>query len=285
MKLLSYSKALYSNWLYYSPDNMLFDAGEGVSSIMGNKSFAVERVLLSHGHADHIAGLIGLVNIRNNAMGDKAKPLTVYYPKDNFHISELMNYLHRTNSNLSYQLEWKPLEPGDVVQVFGEPQSRNARHVEAFQTEHSQREVSLGYNVVETRQKLKEEYNSLAQQEIEKLAREEERNEIMENYQQKIFTYGGDSVGLDPQKIQKTEMLFHDATFLEEEDRKQYKHATLEEAVQVAKEAQVKKELFAFHISSRYRGRIDDYAEEINRRPDVNFSVTLLEPGQIFSRG
>ncbi|MFP4646415.1 MAG: MBL fold metallo-hydrolase, partial [Candidatus Acetothermia bacterium] len=131
MKLLSYSKALYSNWLYYSPDNMLFDAGEGVSSIMGNKSFAVERVLLSHGHADHIAGLIGLVNIRNNAMGDKAKPLTVYYPKDNFHISELMNYLHRTNSNLSYQLEWKPLEPGDVVQVFGEPQSRNARHVEA----------------------------------------------------------------------------------------------------------------------------------------------------------
>ncbi len=71
MKILSYSKALYSSWLYYSPDRLLFDAGESVSSIMGNKSFAIERVFLSHGHTDHIAGLVGLINIRNSAMGDK----------------------------------------------------------------------------------------------------------------------------------------------------------------------------------------------------------------------
>ncbi|GAI29055.1 unnamed protein product, partial [marine sediment metagenome] len=92
-----YSKALYSSWLYYNADRILFDAGEGASSVLGNKTFAIKRVFLSHGHADHIAGLVSLVNIRNNAMGDKEKELIVYYPKDNYLVSEMMSFLGRTN--------------------------------------------------------------------------------------------------------------------------------------------------------------------------------------------
>ena len=106
MRLLIYSKALYSTWVYYSPDRILFDAGEAASSILGNKAFAIRRVFLSHGHADHIAGLVGLVNIRNNAMGDREKELTIYYPKGNYLISEMMAFLARTNRHLSYDLEW-----------------------------------------------------------------------------------------------------------------------------------------------------------------------------------
>lgn len=282
MKILAYSKALYSSWLYYSPDRILFDAGESVSSIMGNKSFAVENVFLSHGHTDHIAGLVSLVNIRNNAMGDKKKPLTVYYPRNNFHISELINYLSRTNNNVKYPLNWVPIEQGEEVQVYGEDGSRNPRFVSAFSTEHSRSEVSLGYNIIEERQRLKDEYGDYSQEEIREIAEREGREGLMETYRQKIFTYGGDSVPLDPKKIGGTEVLCHDCTFLEEEDRKMYKHATLAEAVKVAKEAGVEKKFLGFHISSRYKDRIRELKEEIMDSEDPPFEVELIPPGRIY---
>ena len=282
MKILAYSKALYSSWLYYSPDRILFDAGESVSSIMGNKSFAVEKVFLSHGHTDHIAGLVSLVNIRNNAMGDKQKPLTVYYPRNNFHISELINYLSRTNNNVRYPLKWVPVEEGEEFQVHGEEGSRNPRFVSAFSTEHSRNEVSLGYNIIEERQRLKEDYSDLDQEQIKELAQEEGRNGLMETYRQKIFTYGGDSVPLDPRKIEGTEVLCHDCTFLEEEDRKMYKHATLEEAIKVAKEAGVEKKFLGIHISSRYKDRIRELKKEVVDSENPPFEVELIPPGRIY---
>ncbi|MFP4135683.1 MAG: MBL fold metallo-hydrolase [Candidatus Acetothermia bacterium] len=282
MKILSYSKALYSSWLYYSPDRLLFDAGESVSSIMGNKSFAIERVFLSHGHTDHIAGLVSLVNIRNNAMGDKKKPLTIYYPRNNFHVSELMNYLSRTNSNVSYPLEWVPLEEGEEVQVHGEDGARNPRYVRAFATEHSRNEISLGYNILEERQRLKEEYRDLSQEEIKQIAQEEGREGLMESYRQKTFTYSGDTVPLDPEKISGTEVLCHDCTFLKEEDRKMYKHATLREAIETGIEAGVEEKLLGLHISSRYKEDLEEYREEVVADMDPPFEVKLIPPGRIF---
>lgn len=282
MKILSYSKALYSSWLYYSPDRLLFDAGESVSSIMGNKSFAIERVFLSHGHTDHIAGLISLVNIRNNAMGNKKKPLTIYYPRNNFHVSELMNYLSRTNSNVSYPLDWVPLEGGDEVQVHGGEDSRNHRYVKAFVTDHSRNEVSLGYNILEERQRLKEKYRDLAQEEIKEIAEEEGRSGLMETYRQKTFTYGGDSVPLDPEMISGTEVLCHDCTFLDEEDRKMFKHATLKEAIETGIEANVEKKLLGLHVSSRYKDELDEYKEKALEETDPSFEVELVPPGRIY---
>ncbi len=282
MKLIIYSKALYSTWIYYSPDRILFDAGEGVSPTLGNKSFAIRHVFLSHGHADHISGLLGLINIRNNAMGDTEKPLTIYFPEGNWRISELMNYLWRTNRHLKYELEWRPLREGDRIEVFS---GQKPRYVEAFRTVHSRDEVSLGYNVVEVRERLKPEYRDLPQEEIVELVRAGKRGEIIERYDKKLFSYGGDSIPLDPEAVMETDILCHDVTFLEEEDRKEYKHATLEEALQVAREARVEKELLAIHISSRYRQRLRELEEKLNNEGELPFKVTLVPPGKVFTRG
>jgi ribonuclease Z len=280
MKLIAYSKALYSTWVYYSPDRILFDAGEGVSPILGNKSFAIRHIFLSHGHADHISGLIGLINIRNNAMGDREKPLTIYYPRGNWRVSELMGYLWRTNRHLRYELEWVPLSDGERVQVF---RGQKDRYVEAFKTVHSQDEHSLGYNVIERRERLKREYRELPQEEIVRLIREGKRDEILEEYDKKLLSYGGDSIPLDPQRVRETDLLLHDVTFLNEEDRKEYKHATLEEALQVAREAQVQQELMAIHISSRYKFKLREAEEEL-RRLGLPFKVILVPPGKVFTR-
>jgi len=280
MRLLMYSKALYSTWIYYSADRILFDAGEGASSILGNKAFAVRRVFLSHGHADHIAGLIGLVNIRNNAMGDKEKELSIYYPKGNYLLSEMMNFIARTNRRLSYPLEWVPLEPGDRVELLA---GQLPRYVEAFPTVHVHNEVSLGYNVVEVRHRLKPELAGAPQKEIVARVRADGKDSISEYYDQKLFSYGGDSVAIKPAYVADTEVLCHDTTFLDEEDRKEYKHATLGEAIDCARQARVKKELLCFHISSRYKSKLREIEAASGRYEDLDFKVTLVPPGRIYA--
>jgi len=273
-----YSKALYSSWLFYSPDRLLFDAGEGASSVLGNKAFAVERVFVSHGHADHVAGLVGLVNIRNNAMGDKEKGLTVYYPKDNVLVLEMMAFLARTNRRLSYDLEWVPLVPGQRVPLSG---GSAPRFIEPFPTVHVHNEKSLGYNIIESRHRLKPELSGLAQSEIVARVRAEGRDAVSEVYEQKLFSYGGDSVPLKAAYVADTEVLCHDATFLDEEDRKEYKHATLAEALRVAQDAGVKRELLCFHISSRYKAKVKELAESRSAFADLPFRVTLVPPGRV----
>lgn len=280
MKLIAYSKALYSTWIYYSPDRILFDAGESASSILGNKSFAIKRVFLSHGHADHISGLLGLINIRNNAMGEKKKPLFIYYPQGNYFISEFMNYISRTNRNLKYDLEWVPVSEGERKTLL---EGRNSRYIEAFPTVHTQGESSLGYNIIEKRERLKSKYQNLSQDEIKELVKKKGRDEMTEEYEQKIFTYGGDSVPINVDHIKGTEVLCHDVTFLDEKDRKEYKHSTLEEALQVAKEAEVKKEFLGIHISSRYKYELKKYNQNLEKL-DPGFKITLIPPGRIFSR-
>ena len=280
MRLLIYSKALYSTWIYYNPDRLLFDAGEGASSILGNKAFAIRRIFLSHGHADHIGGLIGLVNIRNNAMGDKEKELSIYYPKGNYFVSEMMNFIARTNRRLSYSLEWIPVKPGDRIELLG---GQMPRYVEAFPTVHVHNEVSLGYNVVEVRHRLKAELAGASQEEIVARAKADGREAVTEYYHQKLFSYGGDSVGLKPAYVADTEILCHDTTFLDEEDRKEYKHATLAEAIQVARAARVKHELLCIHISSRYKSKIREIKAASGVYEGLSFKVTFVPPGRIFT--
>jgi len=277
MRIIAYSKALYSTWIYYSPDRILFDCGEGASTALENKAFAIKHVFLSHGHADHISGLMGLINIRNNAMGDREKELYIYFPAGNHFISELITYFARTNRRLRYRLEWVPLHVGDRIPLTS---GRMPRYIEAFPTVHSQGEPSLGYNVVEIRRRLRPEYRDLSQEEIVALVREGRKDEITEQYAQKLFSYGGDSVPLRPSTVEETEVLCHEATFLADEDRKEYKHATVWEAIEVAQRARVKKELICFHISSRYRRDLGKVEREIAAM-DLPFRVTLIPPGEI----
>ncbi len=280
MRLLIYSKALYSSWVYYSPDRLAFDAGEGISTILGNKVFAIEKIFLSHGHADHITGLIGLINIRNSGMGDTEKPLTIYYPQDNWRVLELTSYIRKTNRRLKYRLEWVPLKIGDRIEVFS---GQCSRYVEAFKAVHSENEVSLGYNIIEQRKRLKPEYRDLSQEEILKLVQAGKREEISEVYLKKLVSYGGDSIALDPRDVEGTDILLHDCTFLTEEEREDYKHATLSEALEVALRAQVQEAFIALHISSRYKQKLKEIEEQLVREhPSLPFKVIFVPPGKLF---
>lgn len=281
MRLLFYSKGLYSTWLYYAPDRIAFDAGEGMSSILGNKAFAIQHVFLSHGHADHISGLIGLINIRNSGMGDTEKPLKIYYPKDNWRILELIAYIARTNPKLDYELVWIPIEAGQKIDLF---EGQLDRYMLPFKTKHTRSEKSLGYNIIEERRRLKPEFQGLDEAEVAAIVREKGRDEITETYPQKLFSYGGDCAPLNPEDVRETEILCHEATFLDEEDRENLTHSTLGEAIEVANSAGVKRELYAFHISSRYRLELERYQQEADKL-GFDFKIHLVPPGKICRYG
>jgi len=123
----------------------------------------------------------------------------------------------------------------------------------------------------------------LSEEEIIALVRKEGRESVSEVYHQKLFSYGGDSVPIKPAYIAETEVLCHDTTFLDEEDRKEYKHATLREAVEVARAAGVKKELICIHISSRYKSKIAEIEKASGSYEGLDFKVTLVPPGRILS--
>ena len=113
----SFSKALFSTWFFSKPLRTLFDAGEGLVSVLRNRAFAIERVFLSHGHYDHIGGLIGPIRIRRQRGGDKEKPLPIYYPEDRHGCGLMQAFAARVVPKPSFHLEWIPLSAGSRVDV------------------------------------------------------------------------------------------------------------------------------------------------------------------------
>jgi ribonuclease Z len=275
-----YSKALYSTWVYYSPDRMLVDCGEGVSTYLGNKSFAVKRVFLTHGHADHIAGLWGLVNTRNNAMGDKEKELEIYYPKGGKSVEEFLDFILKVNDDLKYNLLIKPIDVGEEVVLHRTGGVK--RVIRPFRTHHTMNEVSFGYNIYEKRKHLKDEYRNMDQKDILDLIKKYGREEITVDYEHKILTISGDAVPISSKDAYGTDLLIHESTFLDENDRKGNNHSSVKEVLKLAKSANVKS-LILYHISTRYERNIKRYVNKAIEELEIDFPVMYVHPSKIFT--
>ncbi len=270
--LFGFSKGLYSSWLFYKPDNLLIDCGEGCSTSLGNLGFGIERVLLTHGHIDHIAGLPVLLWARAAGMGDNNKPLEVFYPRDDLYIADMMQFLERTRAKLSFDLTWTPLDAGDSFSLTTE--GTHARHVETFETEHMTGRLTLGYKILETRRRLKIEYSKLADNELRDLRKS--GADISEDYQAIVAAFGGDGLPLKVENVCGAELLVHEATILDSSERKHQLHSTIGEALEVA--AQIQPKAFVLqHFSGRYRTHeIKAAAQKEIARLKIEFPVWCL---------
>ncbi len=266
--------------MYYSPDRMLIDCGEGASTYLGNKSFAVKRVFITHGHADHIAGLWGLVNTRNNAMGDKEKSLKIYYPKGAKSVEEFIKFITKVNGNLEYNLSVKALDVGEEIVLHRTGSTQ--RVVRTFRTHHSMNEVSFGYNVYEKRKHLKSQYQNMSQDEILKLVKNVGREEITVEYEHKILTVSGDSIPIKLENALDTDLLVHESTFLNKNDRKGNNHSSIDEVLELAKSARVRA-LILYHISTRYERRIKRLVNKAIEEAEIDIPVAYVHPSKIFT--
>ncbi len=284
MQFQIYSTGLYSTWIYYPSCSTLFDCGEGAASSLGKRVFGIDRICLTHGHTDHIAGLPTFINARNRSVGDPFRPLTIFYPEGDRYILAMREFIKKTQGNrLRYPLTWEEINPGDSI-----PLAENGRQcLETFRTNHNPRLLSFGYRWTEKRKRLKEEFRD--RPDIGTILRDTppaEKGRYEETYSSRLWTYTGDMKSCEIDEIRGSEVLVTDATFLDPEDRAQEEerqsHMTMEEAVELAAEAEAG-HLYAIHLSERYhRDRIQETADAMRaRHPDLK--ITVVYPRRTYT--
>lgn len=197
---------------------------------------------MTHAHYDHISGLAGFFLARSNSRGDKEKPVTVYYPAGaEAAFSSFRTLVDQIASHRTFKLEWHALLPAEQVAM-------KKLVVEPFATLHDT--PSYGYRFFEQRSRLKLEYRTCSQQEIQNL--KSAGIDFHESYSHIVLAFTGDTgPGLDPALFQNADVLVHEATFMRAEDREGLFHSTAEEAIRLAMDACVKT-LIIYHISHRY---------------------------------
>jgi ribonuclease Z len=240
-----FSRGMYSNWLWHRPLQLLVDAGEGLQIALGSSVFSPSVLAITHGHSDHVLGLPGLVAARRFGKGAVDKPLTIVFPEGSVGVQAVREWLGRAYAGVVFPLTWIAAVPGTAVPLG------KGRRIEAIAVRHTTNEAALGYRVVELRKRLKREFASLPQSEIEAAARKGARDEMLEDAAHVLFAHSGDAMPIDPSLVMNADLLVHDATFLNEPDRREPIHATTEEALEVAKRADVKS-LVLYHLSIRY---------------------------------
>jgi ribonuclease Z len=240
-----FSRGMYSNWLWHRPLQLLVDAGEGLQIALGSNVFSPSVLAITHGHSDHVLGLPGLIAARRFGKGAVDKPLTIVFPEGSVGVQAVREWLGRAYAGVVFPLTWIAAVPGTAVPLG------KGRRIEAIAVRHTTNEAALGYRVVELRKRLKREFASLPQSEIEAAARKGARDEMLEDAAHVLFAHSGDAMPIDPSLVMNADLLVHDATFLNEPDRREPIHATTEEALEVAKRADVKS-LVLYHLSIRY---------------------------------
>src|SRR5688572_26821244 len=240
-----FSRGMFSNWLWHRSLQLLIDCGEGAQLALGTHVFSPSLLAITHGHSDHVLGLPGLVAARRFGKGAVDKPLTIVFPEGSPGVQAVRELLGTAYHGVVFPLTWIAVTPGTAVPLG------KGRHLEAIGVRHTQNEPALGYRVIETRRRLKPEFAALSQADIEAAARSGTRDALLEDARHIVFAHSGDAMPMDPALVMHADLLVHDATFLHEPDRREPIHATTEEALEVAKAAQVKT-LVLYHLSIRY---------------------------------
>lgn len=248
-----------SIWLQYEDEALLWDCGEGTQRqmMMARTSFMkLARIFITHWHADHWAGIIGLMQTMN--MEGRRKALHVYGPEAERFVGDLLDLdywgprFRVIPHNVPFQgSDLTPVYEAKKFTVYSIPVRHTVPSVGYAFHEHDVWNVDISKaNKVGLRQgplvgKLKRDGKVRLQGKAITL---EQVGYIKKGIQ---AAYTGDTEPCrNLEKLcQGVDLLIHDATFLEErEDRM---HGDVKAAARLAKSCRVG-ELILTHFSRRY---------------------------------
>ena len=255
-------------FLSFQTEGILFDCGEGTQrqmNICGINRNKVTKIFITHWHADHSAGIIGLLQTISNAE-EKPKRVDIFGPKGTQERIKHINlaFVHDSGLNLFVH----DIDPKGVEQCYED----ELFVIEAVKLDHTT--TCLGYSFVEKdRRRINMAY-------LKKLGVPEGPH-LQKLQQGESITYKGKAVDVEKatsivkgRKIsyimdtkfchnaillaRNADLLITEASYTNElEDKaREYKHMTAGDAARIANEANVKK-LILTHFSQRYKTTLE----------------------------
>lgn len=286
IQLAIHSSPRFSTWLWLPDWRLLVDAGDGATQQMGYKIHKVDTVLATHAHRDHIGGLMQVVNQRG-----EAGSFAVGFPAGSNSFRMLESFCLKFNPGSSRNAVWHALEAGDEL-----PSGVDGRFMRAFRTRHYAHDnieeppLSLGFDLIWRKQKLREEYQQLSQSELDEVRCEIGRDGITRDVDERWITISGDGAPLTPAQVRGTKVLLHEATFLQPEDYDSeeagedigHVHSTVWDALVLAKESGVEN-VVLYHISTRYTdAEIKSAVRELAEKLELKSKVWAALPRRVY---
>lgn len=240
-------------------DTLLFDCGEGTQLQLmksGISFMKINKIFITHWHADHFAGLIPLIQTMN--LEKRRKELKIFAPEAEKFISNILD-LGYFGCRFPVTAINVPFE-GDAITLIDEAEEYQVLSIPVLHTvptvaycfkEKDRWSIDLkklkelglrrGYWLKKLKKYGKSEYRG-KEVKIEEVANLKPGLKVV---------YSGDTKPCDNllNLAIDSDLLIHDGTFLEEEETKA--HADVKQAAQIAKKANVKR-LILTHISRRY---------------------------------
>lgn len=182
--------------------DVCFDIGKAPEA-----SLSANHVLLSHGHMDHAAGIAYYCSQRDFR---EMAPGTVLLPARLAPVLEKLLACWREFDGAHPPANIIPMEPGREYEV------RRNLFAFAFATNHNA--GSLGYTIIERRQKLKSEYLDLPGPEIARLRQGGEQ--VTYTVNMPLVTYLGDTMGGDFEQlacVRHSKILIAECTFFDQD--------------------------------------------------------------------
>ncbi len=278
LTITGYSTALFATWYFIEELGLLFDAGDGVSSSLLQKSRKIKHIFVSHPDRDHITGLL---QIRQLNAREGGYPI-VYYPKDAGSFPAMDRFMSKFDPHTK-DSTWTPL--GQHQNTF----IKNGIFVRSIRNEHIEAPLdiikSLSFDVIEVKQKLKEAFRKYDPKELQSIRLEKGNSFITEEKRQSILSYSGDTPVQDFDRWKDSKILIHEATFLDpsvktHKGRKKNEHSILEEVIEMVAASNVE-QLILGHFSSRYsKEQIEQAVRAFAQKHALNIPIFCVLPGE-----
>jgi ribonuclease Z len=280
----SRERNLPANCISYGGERILFDCGEGTQKTLMEEKIGlmkVSRVFISHWHADHFSGLLGL--IQTLEMEGREKPLYIYGPPRTEEFTERI--LDTGYFNRSYDIFVEDLVEGD--EIVGE-----GYRVKPFEVEHSVNAFGFVFQEEGSKKADKEKMEELGLESSPKIGELKEGKtiewkgeeirpeEVVKEVPGRKIVYSGDTSKCQNMidHSENADLLIHEATCSHEIIEEREGHTSAKQAAEVAKEAEVAK-LVLTHISRRYQDNPDKLVDEAKEKFE---SSEIAEDGKEF---
>ena len=281
----SRGRGLPANLISYKGERILFDCGEGTQRQLMTEKLGlmkISRIFISHWHADHFSGLLGL--IQTMEMEGREEPLYIYGPPRTEEFTD--NILDTGYFQRSFDIFVEDIVEGE--EIVGE-----GYQIRPFEVEHGVNAFGYVFEEDEKRKANKDKMEELGigsspkvgklkqGEEIEWQGEKVKPEEVIQTVEGRKVVYSGDTSKCRNmiKHAQDADLLIHEATCRHEIIDQRNGHTSARQAGKIADKANVDK-LVLTHISRRYQREEEKLLSEAREEFE---NTEIGEDGKKFS--